>query len=89
MDTNIIRRDAEIRNFLQAKLQAGGIAQIVAREALADEPSDITEWFQGLAEHGCVSGWVAGLVWYVDTHRFFDVHYDEIEELRVEYEDNI
>ena len=58
MDTKIIRRDAEIQNFLAAKVQAGGISQAVAEEILADQPEDIEEWFHGLAQHACVSGWV-------------------------------
>ena len=58
MDTTIIRRDAEIQNFLAAKVQAGGISQAVAEEVLAEEPEDIGEWFRGLSQHGCVSGWV-------------------------------
>lgn len=89
MDTNIIRMDAEIRNFLEAEIEAGGIAESVAREALSDELDDIIEWFHGLAEHGCISGWVGKLVWYTDTHAFFDEHYAEIEDIREQYEDNI
>lgn len=58
MDTKIIRRDAEIQNFLAAKVQAGGISQAVAEEILADQPEDIEAWFRGLLQHGCVSGWV-------------------------------
>jgi hypothetical protein len=58
MDTKIIRRDAEIQNFLAAKVQAKGISQAVAEEVLADQPEDIEVWFRGLLQHGCVSGWV-------------------------------
>jgi hypothetical protein len=36
MDTNIIRGDAEIQNFLQAKIDGGGIAAAVVKEALRD-----------------------------------------------------
>jgi hypothetical protein len=58
MDTKIIRRDAEIQNFLEAKIQAGGTSQAVAEEILAEQPEDIGGWFHGLSQHGCVSGWV-------------------------------
>jgi len=34
-----------------------------------------------------VSGWISRLIWYTDTHAFFDRHYDEIEELRFRLED--
>jgi hypothetical protein len=29
---------------------------------------------------------IPGLVYYTDTHKFFDKHYEEIEDLRYEYE---
>jgi hypothetical protein len=34
MDTNIIHGDVEIQNFLQAKIDQGGIAAAVVQEAL-------------------------------------------------------
>ena len=81
MDTNIIRGDAEIQNFLQAKIDGGGIAAAVAKEALRDTDICAVEWLHGLIEHGCVSGWDASLIYYADTHDFFEEHYDEIEVL--------
>lgn len=47
------------------------------------------EWLEGLLQHGCVSGWVNDLIYYVDTHAFYDQHYDEIEDLRLDYEDSM
>ena len=32
---------------------------------------------------------VSGLIWYTDTHRFFDKHYHAIEELREDFEESI
>ena len=56
----------------------------MAREALDhDEP---LSFFQELLEHGCVSGMVNSLIYYRDTHAFFDQHYEEIEALREEFE---
>lgn len=89
MDTNIIRGDAEIQNFLQAKIDAGGIAAVVARDALYDPDVDVIAWFEGLLQHGCVSGWDNNMIWYSDTHDFFDEHYDEIEELREEWAEQV
>ena len=85
MDTNIIHGDVEIQNFLQAKIDAGGIAAVVAKDALYDTDIDVIEWFEGLVQHGCVSGWDGSMIWYSDTHDFFDEHYDEIETLREEW----
>jgi len=50
-----------------------------------DEP---LSFFNELLEHGCVSGLVGSLVYYSDTHTFFDKHYDEIETLREEFEND-
>ena len=87
MDTNIIHGDVEIQNFLQAKIAEGGIAAAVVQEALWATDVSVVEWFRGLIEHGCVSGWDGSLIYYADTHDFFDKHYDEIEALREEWVD--
>ena len=69
-----------------AKLaEQSGIAWAVAAEALDyDEPE---LFFKDLLNHGCVSGMVWSLIYYTDTHAFFDKHYDEIEPIREEFED--
>ena len=46
-------------------------------------------FFRNLAQHGCVSGMVGKLVWYTETHAFYDKYYDNIEELMVEYLENV
>ena len=46
------------------------------------------KWFSDLLQHGCSSGMVGGMVYYTDTHKFYDFHYDEIEEMREEWEDS-
>tara|TARA_Y100000389_G_scaffold202866_1_gene249527 strand:- start:2778 stop:3164 length:387 start_codon:yes stop_codon:yes gene_type:complete len=57
----------------------------VIEEALEyDSNEEIKCFFSDLFQHGCVSGMVGKLVWYSDTHTFYDKHYDEIEDLRVE-----
>lgn len=86
MDSRIIRRDAEIQNFLEEKVSQGGIAAEVASEALSSEQP--AEYLTDLLSHGCVSGMVGSLIYYHDTHAFFDKHYDEIEDLRQEFEDS-
>jgi hypothetical protein len=58
----------------------------VAEEALDYE--DPKAFFQGLLQYGCVSGMVGKLIYYKDTHAFYDKHYAEIEELREEYEES-
>ena len=58
----------------------------VAQEAL--EYDDPQSFFNDLLQHGCISGMVSSLIYYADTHAFYDKHYSEIEELRSEYEDS-
>ncbi len=57
----------------------------VAQEAL-DCGYDIAAFFTDLLHHGCQSGMISSLIYYHDTHAFFDKHYDEIEALRYELE---
>ena len=54
------------------------IRACVAKEALSEGKEYIVNFFSDLAHWGCVSGMVSSLVWYSDTHRFFDTYYDEI-----------
>jgi len=60
------------------------IQAAVAQEAL--EYDDPQSFFEDLQQHGCISGIVSSLIYYNDTHAFYDKHYEEIEELRTEYE---
>lgn len=60
----------------------GNITEAVINEALEyDNPKD---FFEDLLQYGCQSWMVWSLIRYKDTHEFFDKHYDEIEELRYE-----
>lgn len=54
----------------------------VIKEALDHESPKL--FFEDLLQHWCVSWMVWKLIYYVDTHKFFDKHYDEIEEIRNE-----
>lgn len=59
----------------------------VAKEALSYH--NIESFFSDLLQHGCVSGMISSLVYYIDTSDFFDRHYSEIEEIRFELEESI
>ena len=60
--------------------EAWTIRACVAEEALQN-PGYIACFFQDLANYGCVSWMVSSLIWYRDTHKFFDTHYQEIMEI--------
>lgn len=63
------------------------IKSIVAEEALMNE--EIEAFFNDLSKHGCVSWMIGFLVWYNQTHAFYDKHYYEVEEIRDEWEDSV
>jgi DNA-binding ferritin-like protein len=45
------------------------------------------DFFEDLLQYWCVSWMVSSLIRYKDTHKFFDEHYDEIQEIREELHD--
>ena len=57
------------------------IRAYVAEEALKHDTDYLAGFFRDLAQWGCVSGMVSSLVWYSQTHAFFDTFYDEIMEM--------
>lgn len=79
----------ELKNKLQeiANQKENSIEKQVAIEALAYD--DIKNFFSDISNYGCVTGMVGSLIWYTQTHAFFDTHYNQIEELREEFEDSI
>lgn len=85
-----------IKNLITEK---DGIAKLVLQDIFdkADYKKQTQKEFQeafissfnDLLDNGINNGSIKRLVYYKDTHAFFDEHYDEIEELREEYENNI
>lgn len=76
-----------IQQFLKdiVDTKPNSIEAYVAGEAL--DYDDPQSFFNDLNCHGCISGMVSGLIYYCDTHRFFDDHYEEILELKEQFED--
>ena len=63
----------------------GNITEAVINEALDyHTPKD---FFTDLLQNGCQSWMVWSLIYYVDTHKFYDKHYDEIEDIRYELQE--
>jgi len=50
---------------------------------------EIKTFFYDITNFGCVSWMINGLIYYNDTHDFYDKYYYEIEELREDTEFNI
>jgi hypothetical protein len=53
------------------------------------EHDNIRGFFEDLSQHGCISGLVGSLIYYRQTHQFFDDHFDEINELRCRFEEQM
>lgn len=65
----------------------GYVADYILGQYETDD--EIETDMRGILRHGCVSGWVSSLIYYSDTHAFYDRYYDEIEDLRLEWEENL
>jgi len=61
------------------------ITEAVIQEAL--DYHDPESFFKDLLQHWCGSWMVTSLIYYHDTHKFYEQHYDEIEELRTELDE--
>lgn len=64
-------------------------AEVIEEALYYDTDEEMKTFFQDLLNHGCVSGMIGKLIYYTDTHKFYDKHYYEIEELRFEYQESI
>lgn len=63
-----------------------GLKGFVAQTILSYQPDEVLSYFNDLFCHGCISGMVSELIYYYQTHEFYDRYYDEIEGLRLEYQ---
>lgn len=77
-----------MKEKLEEYIDGDDIKSEVANDVLDyyDNNENIKGFFEDLLTYGCQSGMIPGLVYYTDTHKFFDKHYEEIEDLRYEYE---
>lgn len=64
------------------------LKRYVAKSILSksDGYEKIENWFNDLLSHGCSSGMIGELIYYTDTHEFYDEFYSDIEDLRYETE---
>lgn len=87
---NRIRKStAVIRAMAENKTENSALEQEVLDTILAHSQDGYTAktWLEHLMQHGCISGMVGELIYYNDTHEFFDKHYDEITTMLEEYEE--
>ena len=77
-----------MKDTLQTLLEDNqdNITQAVINEALEYDTPEA--FFEDLLQHGCQSWMVSSLIYYKDTHEFYDKHYDEIEDIRCQLWDD-
>lgn len=68
----------------ETDLQKAVIADILDGVSTDEE---LTSYLSHLQRSGCASGMVNGLIYYADTDKFFDTHYDDIDDLRTDWEE--
>lgn len=74
---------AKLKKLAQENI--GTITEDVINEALDyDNPKT---FFKDLFQNWCQSWIVWSLIYYVDTHKFYDKHYSEIEDIRYELQE--
>ncbi|MDC3413974.1 DUF7222 domain-containing protein [Terrihalobacillus insolitus] len=74
--------------FLKEQAKGEGIIAEVANFIVesTDNDEEAKVLLEDIVRFGCVSGAVGDMIYYSQTHQFFDEHYEEIEELREEFE---
>lgn len=77
---------SNIREVLEQRLEneSNQLVKYVIEDVLSQNESDMENYMQDVQRHGCMSGMVSSLIYYDDTHKFFDDYYNEIEDLRIE-----
>ena len=76
---------AKLQKLLEENLWT--ITADVITEALSSWYEDVKDFFLDLQRMGCQSWMVSSMIRYSDTHKFYDKHYNEIEDIRLELQD--
>lgn len=75
------------KETLETLAKDSDIKSVVAKDALDNGDEAIT-YLTNVCNHGGVSGSIRGLVYYADTHAFYNAHADECDEVLESIEDN-
>jgi len=84
MQTLIIDRLQKIAQTSESVLKKAVAHEILDHAASDDE---VRSFLSDLFQYGCISGIVGSLIYYHDTHKFFEMNYEEIEQIRQDYEE--
>lgn len=81
--------DSDLRDTLSNISQSSHSPLTKSVIVYALNQDSIKDFFSDLLAYGCQSGIVTDLVYYFDTHTFYDNHYQEIEDLRIGLEESL
>ena len=76
---------AKLQKLLEENLWT--ITEDVINEALSSWYEDVKDFFLDLQRMWCQSWMVSSMIRYSDTHKFYDKHYEEIENIRLELQE--
>ena len=76
---------AKLQKLLDENL--GTITEVIIKDALDSWTDWPKQYFKDVLQHGCQWGTVPSMIRTVDVHKFYDKFYNEIEDLRIELED--
>jgi len=63
------------------------ITEAVINDVLDYGYDDPKVFFEDVLQHGCQWGTVSSMIYYTDTHTFYDKFYNEIEDIRLELQE--
>src|SRR3990167_8003679 len=67
---------AKTKTLKDIKAELGTIKALIIEDANGE-----VSYIKDVAEHGCQGGTCSGLIYYTDTHAFFNERADEIQEI--------
>ena len=84
-----MERKTPLRKKLEEAKEINEVRDYVIDDILEyDSDEEMEARIKDLVTHGCSGGSVCGLIYYVDTHKFFDKYYEDIQEIINEYKDS-
>ena len=76
---------AKLQKLLEENLWT--ITEVVITEALSSWYDNVKDYFTEIQRMGCQSGIVSSMIRTVDVYKFYDKHYEEIENIRLELQE--
>lgn len=79
---------AKLKAIIKAEKHGNGLKKDIARDWLNALPDyeDGTGWIKDLMNGGCGSGFIGKLIYTTDARKYYDKHYEDIEEVISDFE---